>query len=594
MKTKYSIISLLFSFLCLTMQAQTYNIDQTQPISVTTAYVNNVSMAWNVNSTVTNKPLLINYNIGTESGWDFINIFSVDNSGNQTLLLRTSGSQSGTISTIIPNGKAIITFTSDVSVCYGTNPSVYTGLNISFSIDNNSIQNENTYTSGNSIVDGKLGIGGAPTQSLTVKGGKIAIKDIGATVSDEGYNGAVMITKPAASGQYINLVRQGVMPWSIGTVYNTSTFAIGQGTSNDGSFTNPFFSIMPNGCVGVGTPAPSQMLDVEKNADYQLRLGNAGGLGYNIGRNGSNGFLTFYGDQSTHTGYTFGGVNGTRMTINELGNVGVGTVTPNATLDVLGTNNTTAAAKFINLGADPQNSKGILVQAGANTSASFIADFQNYSGASQLYVRGDGNIGVGTTTPGAKLDVNGEINMSGRLGMYINTPSQCFTYDGKTMGHYSLGWLQESTCTNSGPSLLMSGYGSVKLFTTGAVRLAINNQGKVGIGLTTPDATLSAAPAEELLLVNGTIHAKEVKVQLDGLADYVFDANYNLKPLNEVEQYIKMNKHLAEMPSASEVSKNGLSMGEMQNKLLQKVEELTLYVIEQQKQIVELKKELKK
>ena len=71
-------------------------------------------------------------------------------------------------------------------------------------------------------------------------------------------------------------------------------------------------------------------------------------------------------------------------------------------------------------------------------------------------------------------------------------------------------------------------------------------------------------------------------------------------PLNQVEQYVNTNSHLPEMPSAAEVSKNGLNMGEMQNKLLQKVEELTLYMIDQQKtinqqsaKIEELEKKLK-
>jgi len=65
-------------------------------------------------------------------------------------------------------------------------------------------------------------------------------------------------------------------------------------------------------------------------------------------------------------------------------------------------------------------------------------------------------------------------------------------------------------------------------------------------------------------------------------------------PLHEVEQYVKENSHLPEIPSETEVKQNGLNMGEMQNKLLQKVEELTLYIIEQQKQINQLKQELKK
>ena len=101
--------------------------------------------------------------------------------------------------------------------------------------------------------------------------------------------------------------------------------------------------------------------------------------------------------------------------------------------------------------------------------------------------------------------------------------------------------------------------------------------GNVGIGTTIPDQKLT---------VKGKIHAEEVIVDLNvPVADYVFKPNYKLMSLPEVEQYVKTNCHLPEVPSATEITKNGLSMGEMQNKLLQKVEELTLYVIEQQKHI---------
>ena len=75
--------------------------------------------------------------------------------------------------------------------------------------------------------------------------------------SDNAYNGNLVITKPTSSGQYINLIRQGITPWSIGTVYNSSTFGIGLGTSNDALFTSPLFTIDPNGGkIGIGTPTP--------------------------------------------------------------------------------------------------------------------------------------------------------------------------------------------------------------------------------------------------------------------------------------------------------------------------------------------------
>jgi len=115
--------------------------------------------------------------------------------------------------------------------------------------------------------------------------------------------------------------------------------------------------------------------------------------------------------------------------------------------------------------------------------------------------------------------------------------------------------------------------------------MSLTISGNVGIGTTNPD---------EKLTVNGVIHAKEVKVDLSGpLADYVFKPNYKLMSLPQVEQFVKANNHLPQMPSANEVAKNGLSMGEMQNKLLQKVEELTLYVIEQQKTISQQQSQLK-
>ena len=195
-----------------------------------------------------------------------------------------------------------------------------------------------------------------------------------------------------------------------------------------------------------------------------------------------------------------------------------------------------------------------------------------------------GDVGIGTFEPKTKLDVHGSINILGNLGMNTYDPTQCFNYDSKSIGHYSMGWYQESQCTNSGPSLLMSGFGGVKFFTNGQQRFAITNTGKIGIGFSNPDVSLSNASADEMLTVNGTIHAKEVRVDLTGsLADYVFSPTYNLRPLYEVEAFVKENNHLPEIPSAAEVKEKGLSMGEMQNKLLQKIEELTLYVIELQK-----------
>ncbi|URM35532.1 hypothetical protein [Flavobacterium anhuiense] len=112
--------------------------------------------------------------------------------------------------------------------------------------------------------------------------------------------------------------------------------------------------------------------------------------------------------------------------------------------------------------------------------------------------------------------------------------------------------------------------------------------GNVGIGVTLPKNKLD---------VNGTIHSKEVKVDMTGWSDFVFKKEYNLPTLEEVEKHIAEKGHLENIPSEEEVLKNGINLGEMNSKLLQKIEELTLYLIEQEKksnlQLLEIEKSKK-
>lgn len=94
------------------------------------------------------------------------------------------------------------------------------------------------------------------------------------------------------------------------------------------------------------------------------------------------------------------------------------------------------------------------------------------------------------------------------------------------------------------------------------------------------------------LAVNSGILCEELKVIADvPSSDFVFEPNYNLKSLSEVEAFVTENKHLPDVPSAKEFKENGYKIGEMDNLLLQKIEELTLYIIDLQKQIEELQKE---
>lgn len=150
-----------------------------------------------------------------------------------------------------------------------------------------------------------------------------------------------------------------------------------------------------------------------------------------------------------------------------------------------------------------------------------------------------GNVGIGIISPTQKLDVAGTIKATSFIG------------DGSQL----TGIAGTSQWTTSGSNIFY-------------------NTGNIGIGVTNPQNKLD---------VNGTIHAREVKVDLTGWSDFVFHPSYQLKSLTEVEKFIQTNGHLEDIPSAAQVEKEGVNVGEMQAKLLQKIEELTLYIIEQQK-----------
>jgi len=91
--------------------------------------------------------------------------------------------------------------------------------------------------------------------------------------------------------------------------------------------------------------------------------------------------------------------------------------------------------------------------------------------------------------------------------------------------------------------------------------------------------------------INGKIEAKEILLSTTPTADFVFEDNYDLPSLNLVEQYIQEKKHLPEIASANEMKENGVNVADFQIQLLQKIEELTLYTIDQQKEIETLKQE---
>jgi hypothetical protein len=115
--------------------------------------------------------------------------------------------------------------------------------------------------------------------------------------------------------------------------------------------------------------------------------------------------------------------------------------------------------------------------------------------------------------------------------------------------------------------------------------LIINTSNNVGIGTTNPGSYK--------LAVEGKIGAREVNVLTGPWPDYVFNSNYYLMPLNEVETFIKSNKHLPNVPDACDVEKDGINLGEMNAILMKKIEELTLYMIELKKENDSIKAQMK-
>jgi len=265
----------------------------------------------------------------------------------------------------------------------------------------------------------------------------------------------------------------------------------------------------------------------------------------------------------------------------------------------------------------------------------------------------NGNVGIGVTEPQAKLHISGDVIMeqlpdmsnddnaksivtdaSGKLG----TRGVCDDIIGKLPSYTANMWasnfmgnnikFNESTSLweletngydNGGNAIVNSLSGDMRFISIPSLhngiiqtfndeqmfnqtKMIINRAGSVGIGILSPSSSYKLSVGGDTRIygilscdgakVNGIVNCEEIKVEVDVIPDYVFEADYKLMPLSEIEQFVKLHKHLPEVPSEKEFQETGMNIGDMNALLLKKIEELTLYLIELQKENEAIKTQL--
>jgi hypothetical protein len=209
-------------------------------------------------------------------------------------------------------------------------------------------------------------------------------------------------------------------------------------------------------------------------------------------------------------------------------------------------------------------------------------DIQSWGNSANTYMTiNKGNIGIGTTTPNAKLDISGMLLSSGgSANLDVADPVRGNISYLSNSGKILIGWNRNAGAgetdfiSNQGGGN-QGGFAFYNYDNSGAEKQLMWIQGNGNVGIGTPD------PKGYKLAVNGSAIATSMTVKLNSAwPDYVFKKDYALPTLSEVKTYIDQNQHLPEMPSAQEIAKDGLNLGEINKLLMKKVEELTLYLIE--------------
>lgn len=348
-------------------------------------------------------------------------------------------------------------------------------------------------------------------------------------------------------------------------------------------------TITPGGNVGIGTDNPASHVHISGNTDQfltiQKTVSGSGLVGLDLLRANEfsatdwrivndGGELQFL--DATDNFNSPGDLN---MTITQGGNVGIGLESPEAHLHVYGgVMNGTSGGTMLRVG----NSTGDFLAFDNNEIAarngSGLPDLlylQYWGGNISLCADDDGEVGIGTTNPQAKLHITdgGDADFSGGGQLVLGPTSGAnLALDGNEI-------LARNNGAEAPLFLQISG---------GDVLMTPNENGQVGIGVT----SMANMPTDDYLLaVDGKIISEEVRVEMSGSwPDYVFAPDYHLTPLSELETEIQTHGHLPGIPSAQTVESEGFELGDMQRRMMEKIEELTLYMIQADKEIQALKK----
>ncbi|MEI6060468.1 MAG: hypothetical protein WCR72_07140 [Bacteroidota bacterium] len=258
------------------------------------------------------------------------------------------------------------------------------------------------------------------------------------------------------------------------------------------------------------------------------------------------------------------------------GPVGIGTFAPTAKLDVIG----------------KVRAESLQITTGFNTGYILTSDYQGNArwsdptmtdvgawirNGNNIYVGSDKKVGIGTETPAEPLHVAGNVLVTGAIKGGHN--------DWQSLNLYGNSSETDGAHIMIGNNSTQTGF--IKLFATGTNgMIEFSNQNIVVMSIRANNDIVVGSPnSNSNLYVNGEIAANLVRVNTLQWWDKVFEKDYKLQPLSEVEAYINQHKHLPEIPSGTEVKANGMDVAQMNALLLKKIEELTLYVIDLEKKV---------